>query len=96
MMTPQDQEIFDELKARVKCVKNFVCVESALSALCAGKYYEDLDILECLQCAPNCGFVREFGSKRICTCPLRKFIAVNFERLSAESTGVLRGDDQPL
>jgi len=80
-----------QLQAEVDCPRRFACVESALTDLCEGKYHQELDILECLEeTQPACRFARPFGGTRVCLCPLRKLIAQNFERWSAQSTQVLR------
>ena len=96
MIEPDDHQKLAELQEQVHCTKKFVCVESSLADLCQGKYYRDLDILECMEkIKPSCGFARPFGCTLVCACPLRKFIAKNFDKWSAESTTVLRpvGDD---
>jgi hypothetical protein len=91
MMPAQDREILDQLRAQVQCAKRFVCVESELRDLCKGEYHSDLDILECQEPPDRaCPMARPFGCTRVCTCPLRKFIAKNFGRWSAPSTTVLR------
>jgi hypothetical protein len=91
MLDSNEQKKFDELRKQVACEKKFACVNSALADLCAGKYYSELDILECLEKGEvRCKFARPFGCTFVCTCPLRRFIARNFDHWSAESTTVLR------
>ena len=91
MMDAAERKKFDELRAQVACDKRCACVESALSNLCKGKYHAELDILECLEQTPSpCKFTRPFGCTVVCICPVRKFIAQNFDKWSAESTTVLR------
>jgi hypothetical protein len=80
-----------ELQAQAHCVKKFTCITSELKDLCQGKYHSDLDILECLETGDSpCAFARSFGCTQVCACPLRKLIAKNFDRWSAESTAALR------
>ena len=91
MMTAEDRKAFEDLRAQVPCEKNFSCISDALDTLCQSKFHPDLDILECLVPAPNtCKFARPFGCTTVCRCPLRKFIAKNFDRWSTENTAVLR------
>jgi hypothetical protein len=80
-----------ELQAQVDCPRRFACISSELMDMCKGQYHSELDILECLETAdPPCSFARPFGCTHVCACPLRKLIAANFDRWSAESTAVLR------
>lgn len=79
------------LQAEVACPKRFACLDGPIADLCEGKYHSDLEIMECLEKSdPVCKFARPFGCTLVCTCPMRKLIAKNFDRWSAESTAVLR------
>jgi hypothetical protein len=92
-----ERELLDELRKQVACERKFVCVNSAFATLCEGKYHTDLDLLECLEKSQaTCKFARPFGCTLVCTCPLRRLIAKNFDRWSAEATAVLREDENPL
>ncbi len=91
MIADEDRKKFAEIQAQVECTKKFACVEAALTDLCKGRYYSDLDILECLEkTEPPCKFARPFGCTLVCTCLLRKFIARNFDQWSAEDTSLVR------
>ena len=80
-MTPEEWKRFEELKEQTNCEKDFACFKYEIDRLCRGKYYLDLDIMECLDDATMpCSFSTPFSSTRICTCPLRKFIAQNIEK----------------
>ena len=93
MMQLPDKQKLDELRAQVDCSKRFRCVESDLSDLCSGRYHAEIDVLECLESHREvCKFARPLGSALVCACPLRKYIARNLDRWSAESTAVLRRD----
>lgn len=95
MMDATEHRKFEELRAKVACDKHFACVGSALDDLCSGVYHPDLDILECLEkTVIPCKFSRPFGCTFVCICPMRKFIAQNFDKWSAETTTVLRGTPQ--
>ena len=92
-MELHDKQKLDELRAQVVCAKHFRCTESALSDLCSGRYHVDIDMLECLEpSGAACQFARPFSAALVCICPLRKYIAKNLDRWSAESTTVLRRD----
>ena len=90
-----ERKLLDALREQVACEKNFVCLQSAFTDLCEGKYHADIDVLECIEKnqAP-CKFTRPFGVSLACTCPLRRLIAKNFERWSAENTAVLRDTER--
>jgi hypothetical protein len=91
MMTAEERKRFDELRAQVPCTKKFSCMGAALADLCQGVYHSELDILECLEkTALPCQFTRPFSDTQVCLCPMRKFIAQNFDKWSAEDTGALR------
>jgi len=91
MLDHEDRRQLEELKAQVQCERAFTCVHTALSDLCQGKYYPELEILECLETPqPACKFAHPFGCTQVCSCALRKFIARNFDRWSVNSTTVLR------
>jgi hypothetical protein len=91
MMNAEERRRFEELRTQVACDKKFACVEMALNDLCKAVYHPEVDILECQQNDPiPCKFARPFGCAKVCRCPLRKFIAQNFDKWSAESTAALR------
>ena len=90
MIDAEGREHLRKLQKRVACDRKFACVNAALEDLCHGIYHSDLDIFECQETGDRrCKLCRAFGSKFVCACPLRKYIARNFPRWSAESTGVL-------
>lgn len=91
MISAEDRQKLEELRSQVACAKHFACMESSLDDLCASKYHSELDILECLEKdKPPCKFARPFGCTTVCICPLRRLIAIHFERWSDESTALLR------
>jgi len=90
MIDAHGRKQLEELQKQVACEKKFACVDSALADLCKGIYHTELDIFECSNDTETpCSFCRPFGGTFVCTCPLRRLIARNFDRWSAESTGVL-------
>ena len=91
MITAEERQQLEVLQSQIQCTKHFSCVGTALSELCDGEYHADLDLLECFDKAdPPCSFGRAFGCTTVCTCPLRKYIARNLNRWSADSTTHLR------
>ncbi len=96
MITADERQKLEELKSQIPCAKHFTCVEAALAELCNGEYHADLDLLECLEKTdPPCTFARAFGCTSVCLCPLRKYIARNLNRWSANSTTHLRQSAPP-
>jgi len=80
-MTPEDCKRLEELKEQTDCEKDFACFKYEINQLCRGKYHIDLDIMECLEgVMMPCSFSIPFSSTRICTCPLRKYIAQNLDK----------------
>jgi hypothetical protein len=65
-----------EIKAGMKCPKNFNCIESGLEDLCHAKDFGIENYIDCLDENPSeCSFVISFGDGYLCRCPLRVFIA---------------------
>jgi hypothetical protein len=91
MMDLQDRQKLDELRAHVACPKSFICIHSALADLCRGDYQRDTDVLVCLETgAVPCPFAKPSEGALVCTCCVRKFIARNLDKWSADATGLLR------
>ena len=91
MIEASERQFLEELQKQVTCDKHFACINSVVTDLCEGKYHPDLDILECLEKTNvPCKFARSFGCTFVCTCPLRRLIAKNFDRWSGDNTAVLR------
>jgi hypothetical protein len=90
MITAEERKHLDELRSRLICPKKCACIASPLTDLCKGRYHGDIDVMECLdQTKPPCKFVHLSGGMRVCTCPLRKYIAQHFSKWAAESTWLL-------
>ena len=91
MINAEERRQLDELQTQVHCDKHFACINDALDNLCEGKYHPELNIMECLaKTDPTCHFARPFGCTLVCTCPLRKFIAKNFDQWTDDTTSFLR------
>jgi len=79
-MTPKEKKEFDTLRKKTQCEKDFKCIHTEIEMLCKAKYHSDVDIIECLEgIMTDCKFSKPFSSTRTCTCPMRKFFALNFE-----------------
>jgi hypothetical protein len=90
-MDAEERRQFETLRVQVACDAHFTCIQLPLQDVCKGTYHTDLNILECLEKSPvPCKFARPFGDKMVCICPMRKFIAQNFDKWAAGSTIVLR------
>lgn len=72
-----------QLKEEVNCQQNFRCLNESLKNHCTAKYYALADMMECLDKKPIiCNYTVSFAKSNVCRCPLRKFIATNFEHLN--------------
>lgn len=95
-MNAEERRQFELLQEQVACDEQFTCIQSPLDKLCRGTYHGDLDILECLEKSSiPCKFARPFSDKLVCVCPMRKFIAQNFDKWAAPSTASLREAMKP-
>jgi hypothetical protein len=71
----------EEIISGVGCPKDFQCYESGFESLCKSKIFRDGELVECFdESAWLCKFSFSFGNGYYCTCPLRKYIAKNFEK----------------
>jgi len=87
----------EELGSQVQCAKRMICInaaiDSAIDELCEVEYHEAIGVLECLESmSTDCRSRKLQGSLYVCTCPLRKYIVENFDRWSAASMLVMKGD----
>ncbi len=72
-----------KMKEQVKCSKKHRCIHEPIESVCRAKYTALADMMECLDEHPEkCEYSRPFANKCICSCPLRKYIAVHFEDMS--------------
>ena len=65
----------------VKCSKDYQCYTSSLENLCKIKgVVGSFDIIEChSEDARHCGFSVAADRSFYCNCPLRRYIATNFQ-----------------
>ena len=71
----------EEIISGMECPKDFVCYESGFENLCKVKIFQDGELVECLdESSQSCKFGFHFGLGYFCRCPLRRYIAQNFNR----------------
>jgi len=72
-----------ELKESVKCPKNYRCIMESIENICHAKYHALSETMECLDKSEiSCEYSESGNNIFLCNCPLRKFIAINFEDIS--------------
>lgn len=80
-----DENVLQELnklKSEVVCEKNYICIDLSFKDLCNAKFYSNFNRIECFdESTTSCVNHKPFGIKNICTCPLRKFIAINQKKI---------------
>ncbi|MBF0287733.1 MAG: hypothetical protein HQM14_07925 [SAR324 cluster bacterium] len=82
-MKIKDCKKLHELRDLVECSKAHRCIDSTSQDRCKAKYYAFSDRMECLEEDPTvCEFSERFSGRSsfICTCPLRKYITIHFEK----------------
>jgi hypothetical protein len=72
----------NQLKEQTACSKKHRCLVGSPEELYFEKYHAEADLMECLDGQSNiCKFSIAFSETFICRCPLRKFVAINFDEL---------------
>lgn len=70
-----------EIMRSIQCHRDFECYRSGFKNLCKAGIVGDAKLVECLEeKAKTCEFGFTFGLGYICKCPLRHYIAKNFNR----------------
>ena len=73
---------FEQLKEQTGCSKKYRCLEGFSENLISAKYQAQADLMECFDDQSNsCKFSIAFSNTFTCRCPLRKFFAINFDKL---------------
>lgn len=79
-MESGEKNTFEELRLQAGCSRNFACVNSSIRDICNEKNKPDIDAIECLECeSGECGFAERVAAGFICTCPVRRYIVMNFD-----------------
>lgn len=74
-------EEIEKIMAEVNCPKKFECCQSHFQNLCKVKFSGAESVIECL--GPErgkCVFSLAFGYSYFCQCPMRVYIARNFNK----------------
>jgi hypothetical protein len=79
-MNIEDKKKIEELQKQIQCEKQFECTKIDLDSLCKARHHFEFNELECMAETDDCSFAVNNPPMRICTCPLRKFIAVNLSK----------------
>ncbi len=76
----QKSEI-EEIRRKMSCPNNFQCYKSGFSELCKARDIGMKTFLECLEEEPESkAFSLSFGDRYFCKCPLRVYIAKEFDK----------------
>ena len=85
-MKEEDREKIEEILGRMRCPKDFKCVDSRFEDLCKAKDFGADEQLLCLeQESALCPFAVECDLSiriRFCRCPLRVYLAKNLNKQS--------------
>ncbi len=80
-ITQEHKTEMEEIISGMECSKDFKCYKSGFEDMCKAKIYIDGEMVECLgETAESCKLSFHFGFGYICKCPLRRYIAQNFNR----------------
>jgi hypothetical protein len=80
-ITQEHKTQIEEIISGMECPKNFKCYKSGFEDLCKAKNFRDGELVECLgETAESCKLSFNFGLGHFCKCPLRRYIAQNFNR----------------
>jgi len=80
-ITKEHKRRIDEIIRSMECPKDFECYESGFENLCKTQNFRDGNLVKCLEeSVLVCKFSYRFGFVYFCKCPLRKYIAKNFNR----------------
>lgn len=71
----------EKIIGEMQCPKNFKCYLNEFKSLCKAEDIGKRNILVCLEDSlENCIFSIPIGSKNYCQCPLRVYIAKEFNK----------------
>ena len=80
------RNIFEELKGQSGCSKHLSCVSSEVRNQCDINNKTAHESLDCLECnLGSCEFIKTFGPRKVCSCPLRNYIVKNFDGFIIDS-----------
>ena len=80
-ITQEHKTQIEEIISGIECPKDFECYKSGFENLCKTLIFGDGKVVECLgKSGQQCNFSFSFGLGYFCKCPLRIYIAKNFNR----------------
>ncbi|MDT8303988.1 MAG: hypothetical protein RQ760_21075 [Sedimentisphaerales bacterium] len=80
-LTQENKAQIEEIFSGIECPKNFRCYKSGFEDLCKVRIFPDGELIECFdESGKLCKFSFDFGYGCFCKCPLRRYIAKNFNR----------------
>jgi hypothetical protein len=80
-LTAEQEREIKAIMAQMRCAKNFECSKSEFEVLCKAKDFGVEHYIECLEAEPHrCNFALYFGSRDLCTCPLRIYVLKNLKK----------------
>ena len=80
-ITQEHKTEIEEIINGMECPKDFECYKSGFEDLCKAQIFRDGELVECLgEISQSCKFSFNFGLGHICKCPLRRYIAQNFNK----------------
>ncbi len=80
-ITQEHKTQIEEIISGMECSKDFKCYKSGFDNLSKIRIFRDGEVVECLeQHAQLCEFSFVIGRGHFCKCPLRIYIAKNFNR----------------
>ena len=78
-ITQEHKGHIEQIIGEMECPKNFKCYESGFDNLGNIKLIADGERVECLgENQLRCKFALFYGSLTLCQCPIRNYIAKNF------------------
>lgn len=78
-ISEEHKDQMKKIMRRIKCRKSFECCKSGLTRLCPVNIIGPTKLIACLADDPrDCGLRACLGSGTFCQCPLRRYIAENF------------------
>jgi hypothetical protein len=80
-ITEEHRTQIEEIISGMKCPKDFKCYKSGFEDLSKIRIFQGGKVIECFEeRSLLCKLSFSFGNGYFCKCPLRKYIATNFNR----------------
>lgn len=84
-ITPEHRREIEKIAGEIDCPFDLECYKSEFEQLCEVKFLTGTSIVWCVSCLSEeskqfCKLRLPFGSGHLCRCPLRYYIAKNFDR----------------